>query len=1023
MSSTNSSNTTNTASTGDTVMSFGVPAGPAVETVNAIAESTQQVASDGTNKSMLLVMAAQLETMQNTAMTPPTSVKSGGFSTPCAVPSLRTALESVPTDSQGRAKSPRTDTGDTLVRTPKRQNVSTPRERAAMQELDEWRRRAIEMERKAMSFAGRAIALEDYAARLEQTCRANSSNGSQLENAVTVINKLQADNSQILAGLHEYAQRIQASQGQNLSLEAQLAEASHHRQHLHGQCLELQDLNEQLQQQLSCVVQRGQQVEEQCRQMYGAGKLWEEAANTQIKALQEDCGAKMKEIETWKAKFENQECKKCLELGTKTIEQFNRIKELEDNMAGLETQCQRQVNIANEERKRSASFLKDMTDLQAQVQALVDENELLKANGNSKDDSGRGSGLDMSKDEEVTLLRDQVDRLQYEIDEADRENARLNRLKTNCENQLPELSKQNRDLKEKLMHLLQTPWKEWEETGDGSTYDQCGHCAEPDGGPTDEEPSDDDEEESSEDEEPEYVKVEPKKDNIDLKSSLKPPPNPAVDVASNMLSQQPSDGISDSFKDITRGLKAYKAFPFPNQTTAVKMHEYMAELNENVGASTQYDDELEILWMRTVLLMTTTRESLLKLSNPYYIFDGEKEYCLSEKEHKGRWPDLDRKFAAVTKTYNSAVKRRHKEFRNELYEETNKWPSGRQKFFLIFEYLDTDDSILNTFNINTISELTWFGDLEDDMRKWMNVTEILIKSCRKTIKPETAEDTIRRVVEGCMKTSNDSDIKLSMNRYRTEREEDKGKYDTNWLLARVRQRIKQYEKDRNEDELKRSMAKLVNPKEHKKDKKQKKGPAAPAITDDEGEGKKKKKNKKKKKEDAAPATDGGAKGKGKGKGKGKDTGQGKGKADDKAEEERKKVMELYKLADGRSACHDFQFGKCTRGKDCIFAHDMLPESKKKKLPARPPSRARSNSRPRGKSGGKGKEGQQRKGRQGSKRAVARSRGQGCRKRKEIACILHAVEKRTKMHIQGENRKGMQASPHISGSVGQGVCAP
>ena len=45
----------------------------------------------------------------------------------------------------------------------------------------------------------------------------------------------------------------------------------------------------------------------------------------------------------------------------------------------------------------------------------------------------------------------------------------------------------------------------------------------------------------------------------------------------------------------------------------------------------------------------------------------------------------------------------------------------------------------------------------------------------------------------------------------TERDDDKEKYTSEWLLGCILRRIKHQEKERSEDELARSMQKLINP--------------------------------------------------------------------------------------------------------------------------------------------------------------------------------------------------------------------
>ena len=66
---------------------------------------------------------------------------------------------------------------------PKRRNTTTEKEKKLQQELDDWKKAAIESQRKAMAFASQTIQIEDYAAHLQNSLRQNSEAGSQLSQA------------------------------------------------------------------------------------------------------------------------------------------------------------------------------------------------------------------------------------------------------------------------------------------------------------------------------------------------------------------------------------------------------------------------------------------------------------------------------------------------------------------------------------------------------------------------------------------------------------------------------------------------------------------------------------------------------------------------------------------------------------------------------------------------------------------------------------------------------------------------
>ena len=106
-----------------------------------------------------------------------------------------------------------------------------------------------------------------------------------------------------------------------------------------------------------------------------------------------------------------------------------------------------------------------------------------------------------------------------------------------------------------------------------------------------------------------------------MKSALKS--TEAGKAVASELMKTDNDALTKEFKDITKGLKSYGQIDFPPVSDACRMHEYMAQVNDKVGTATKYDDGEETAWVDTVKHLDTSKESLMKLRNPLYVYDGE----------------------------------------------------------------------------------------------------------------------------------------------------------------------------------------------------------------------------------------------------------------------------------------------------------------------------------------------------------------------------------------------------------------
>ena len=108
-------------------------------------------------------------------------------------------------------------------------------------------------------------------------------------------------------------------------------------------------------------------------------------------------------------------------------------------------------------------------------------------------------------------------------------------------------------------------------------------------------------------------------------------------------------------------------------------------------------------------------------------------------DNTARCARLDSAIVSVTGQFSETLKRKHKERRTKQFNESRKPFAGRQMAFMFIEHLNTDESILATYNITTLQNLKWIGDREHEMRRWLHIARMLKKPIFAVTKDRTAE--------------------------------------------------------------------------------------------------------------------------------------------------------------------------------------------------------------------------------------------------------------------------------------------